>query len=146
MVEHMAAGVIVEDDALSGRSGEEGLLEFLGHEKGAGEVDGFVFLAGAGVHQQGWWRGIEPFGEGGGIDHHGAVVGIGLAEVAEHFPGVVSARACGEAGEGFVIGETAALAAAEVVAGEERAPGPGVGGEDEGHGGIDARLAHVRGG
>jgi len=32
MVEDMASGVIVEDDALSGRSGEEGLLEFLGHE------------------------------------------------------------------------------------------------------------------
>jgi hypothetical protein len=30
-----------------------------------------------------------------------------------------------------------------VVAGEERTPGPGVGGEDEGHGGIDARLAHA---
>ena len=49
LIEHVAAGMIVEEDASGGISSEKPLLEFLGEEERAGDGDRLMFLTGAGV-------------------------------------------------------------------------------------------------
>ena len=50
-VEHVATAVVDEKDPRGRIAGEEGLLEFLGEELGAGDGDCLEFLAGADVDE-----------------------------------------------------------------------------------------------
>jgi CDP-diacylglycerol--serine O-phosphatidyltransferase len=132
LVEHVRAAVVIKQDRRVRIAGEELLLEFLGEEPRSGNDDGFVLLPGAEVHER-------QFGDarrgGGGFHEQGAIMLVAGEKVGENLVGVEIA-ALAEFGEGFGVGEGAALAAAEVVRGEKRAFGPGKGLHDGPHRGV----------
>jgi hypothetical protein len=97
-------------------------------------VDGVVLLTGADIEHMEVGMGAA---EGVELDRGDLEGGVGLMAVLEELDDLVHGEvviAGADLGEGFGGAEAAALAAADVVGGEEGALGAGAGLEDLGHG------------
>lgn len=143
VIEHVATGVVVEDDGLVRRRAEERLLIFLRHELRPCDGDSFVFFAGAGVDEEEVAI-FETLFDLCRFEKHLQIVAMAFEE---GFYGVfdLDLVAGANRGQGVLIAVGAGLASADVEGRKQGSAGPRKAGEEVVHpvSGLDVgRLIH----
>ena len=109
----------------AGPVGQDFLHEFLSEEMRARELYGIEFLAGSNVEKVNRFPGRETLRKFTRLDLHRAIGCVAREDVLRDFIDIEIFVACANASERFVRAETAAAAAADMVAAEQRALRPG---------------------
>lgn len=133
-VEAFVSGMIVEnDDTLFVLVAEDFLEKFIAEQFGMGQGNRFVLLAGPEVKKTRGRFGVERSLQIERLDEDLFVVLMGGKNVADNFVDGQVFISLTDFGEGFIIIIAAALAAADVILGEERAFSAGEAFEDFTH-------------